>query len=306
MAVAFALAAALCNAVATIFERIGVESAPPEASMSWRLLAHIARRPIWFAGLGAMVGAFLLQAAALDRGGLSVVQPILVTELLFLVVILRVWFGRPLGWREATGSIGTVLGLAVFLAVSNQGGGSTVPSPGGWLLVFSATGAGVVLSLAVGRAGGRAWRAAWFGTAAGLAFALCASCIKASTSVLTSDGVGGLFTHFEPYGLAVTGAAGLFLAQNAFHAGPIAASQSTLLIVDPIASIVIGVGLFGDNLRGGPAALALDAVSLLVMSVGLFVLCTSPLVAATGGEEQLARIGPAGYLGASGAAGTSQ
>ena len=45
------------------------------------------------------------------------------------------------------------------------------------------------------------------------------------------------------------GALAVFLAQNAFHAGPIVASQSTLVLVDPLASILIGIGLFGDNLQ---------------------------------------------------------
>jgi hypothetical protein len=54
-------------------------------------------------------------------------------------------------------------------------------------------------------------------------------------------------------------------------------------------SVVIGVGLFGDNLRGGIGALAFDAVALLVMCVGLFVLTQSPLIAGSVAQEQLGR-----------------
>ena len=68
----------------------------------------------------------------------------------------------------------------------------------------------------------------------------------------------------------VAGLAGLLLTQDAFQAGPITASQATLTIVDPIVSIVIGVGLFDDELRGGSGALTFDAVALLVM-------CSRPL-----------------------------
>jgi hypothetical protein len=96
-----------------------------------------------------------------------------------------------------------------------------------------------------------------------------------------------VFFHFEPYAIAVSGLSGLFLAQNAFHAGPITASQASLVIVDPIASIVIGVSLFGDNLRGSYGALALDAAALAVMSMGLFVLCRSPLIQTTGSNDTL-------------------
>ena len=43
----------------------------------------------------------------------------------------------------------------------------------------------------------------------------------------------------------------VFLTQNAFHAGPIGASQAALVLVDPLVSIAIGIALFGDNLQTG-------------------------------------------------------
>ncbi|MGD0083210.1 MAG: DMT family transporter [Acidimicrobiales bacterium] len=288
MAVVFALAAALCNALATVLERIGVETAPPDASLSWKLVAHLLRRPVWFFGFAAMVGAFAFQVAALSQGGLTLVQPLLVTELLFLVVILRVWFGRPLGWREAAGVTLTVAGLATFLVVSDQGGGNEIPDSLGWLLMITATAGAVVVSVALARFGTRPWRSAWFGTGAAVSFAACAGFMKATTT-LSQAGLGHVFTHFEPYAIAISGLSGLFLAQNAFHAGPITASQASLVIVDPIASIVIGVGLFGDNLRGSVGALTVDALALLLMSIGLFVLCHSPLIVNTSAEDRLVR-----------------
>lgn len=290
MAIVLALAAALCNALATIFERMGVESAPRDAALRWKLVLHVLHRPIWFLGLASMMGAFLFQAAALDKGGLTLVQPLLVTELLFLVVILRVWFGRPLGWREAVGCVATVAGLAVFLAVSNQGGGNAIPVLSDWLLVSGVCIAAVAGSLLLARRGSPAWRSAWYGTAAGLTFALCAAFIKSSTTLLSDGGALYMFQHLEPYCVALTGVAGLFLAQNAYHAGPITASQATLLVVDPISSIIIGVELFGDNLRGGSGALALDALALLVMSFGLVVLCHAPLIVSTTADDRLSRV----------------
>jgi len=289
MAVVLALAASLCNALATIFERIGVETAPAGASMRWKLMAHVLRRPTWWFGLASMVGAFLFQVAALGQGGLTLVQPILVTELLFLVLILRLWFGRPFGWREAVGVVLTVAGLATFLAVSNQGGGNIVPNPVGWLLMMVATAGAVAICISVARFGSRPWRSAWYGAAAAISFAVCAAFMKATTVLFNRGGFSALFTHFEPYGIAVAGLSGLFLAQNAFYAGPITASQASLLIVDPIASIVIGVGLFGDNLRGGIGSLSVDALALAVMSLGLFVLCHSPLIVNTSAEDRLVR-----------------
>jgi hypothetical protein len=141
------------------------------------------------------------------------------------------------------------------------------------------------------RFGSRPWRSAWYGAAAAVSFAVCAAFMKATTTLMSRDGFYGLFGHFEPYAIAVAGLSGLFFAQNAFHAGPITASQASLVIVDPIASVVIGVGLFGDNLRGSYGVLAIDALALAVMSFGLFVLCHSPLIVSTSAEDRLVRSG---------------
>ena len=76
----------------------------------------------------------------------------------------------------------------------------------------------------------------------------------------------------------------MFLTQNAFHAGPLAASQSTLVLVDPLFSILIGIGLYGDTLRTSGLWGPLEAVSLLIMFVGAVFLSHSPLVTGVKGE----------------------
>jgi hypothetical protein len=288
VAIALAVGAALCNAVTTVFQRLGVETAPDAHGHGVKLIRHVLRRPVWYIGFATMIGSFGLQAVALGYGGLTVVQPLMVSELVFLVVILRVWFGAPLGWREAAGTVLTVAGLAGFLAVSDAGGGTTIPSTSGWILVTTACCGAILICLACTRFGSRPWRSAFFGAAAAIAFALSASFTK-TTTILFAAGFWKLFEHWEPYGIVIAGIAGLVLTQDAFHAGPITASQATLTIVDPIVSIVIGVGLFGDELRGGRGALAFDAGALLVMCAGLFVLTQSPLIAGSVAHERLGR-----------------
>lgn len=289
LAIPLAVCAALCNALTTIFQRLGVETAPPSAERGLKLIGYVIKRPIWYVGLAAMLGSFLFQATALGFGGLSVVQPLMVSELVFLVLILRVWFGIPLGWREAIGTVATVAGLAGFLALSNAGGGTTFPTTSGWVIVICACAGAVSICLACTRLGtSRPWRSAWFGSAAAVSFALSAAFTKATT-ILFTQGFWQIFSHWEPYGIVVAGLAGLVFTQDAFRAGPITASQATLTIVDPIVSIVIGVGLFDDELRGGIGVLALDATALLVMCAGLFVLTQSPLIAGSVDHEHLGK-----------------
>jgi len=128
MVYVLALAAALSNALTSVFQRMGVEDAPQESTMTLSLMTHAIRRGIWLLGFFFMVCSFLLQAFALHAGRLSVVQPILTMELLFLVFILGTYFGYKITLREWIGASAIAFGLSGFLVFSNPGGGNEVPS----------------------------------------------------------------------------------------------------------------------------------------------------------------------------------
>ena len=58
MAYVLAVGAALANALTTILQRMGVESAPAESTLRWGLMAYALRRKVWLAGFGFMIAAF--------------------------------------------------------------------------------------------------------------------------------------------------------------------------------------------------------------------------------------------------------
>jgi drug/metabolite transporter (DMT)-like permease len=283
MVYVLALAAALSNALTSVFQRMGVEDAPEESTMRLSLLTHALRRGIWLLGFFFMVCAFLFQAFALHVGRLSVVQPMLTAELLFLVFILGTYFGYKIRAREWIGATAIAAGLSGFLVFAQPGGGERVPSTVGWIVGGGVSAAVMVASVVATRWGPRWWKAAMFGTAAAMAFAFTAALIKVVSDYAARDWV-NLVTHWQTYALIAFGVTGLFLAQNAFHAGPLAASQSTLVLVDPLFSIVIGIALFGDSLRTSEPWGPLEAISLLVMFIGAVFLSHSPLVTGLRGE----------------------
>jgi len=241
-----------------------------------------------------MIASFLMQAVALHLGRLSEVQPILTTELLFLVLILGVWFRFHVGWRKWSGALAAAGGLAGFLVFASPSGGGQTPSTISWLEVGLPCAGVVVLAVVLALRGPRWWRAAMFGSAAAVSFAFTAALTKVVTDYISKDWV-SMFGHWQTYGLAVTGCSRWFLTQNAYHAGPIAASQSTLVLIDPLASILIGIGLFGDNLRTGGAWGPLEAISLLVLFSGAVTLCQVAHGERVKGEE---RGGPRAALAA--------
>lgn len=292
MAYVLALLAALANALSAIFQRIGVQSAPADTVMSIRLIRHAFSNAIWFLGLAMIAVGFLLQAGALHFGQLSSVQPLVTTELLFLVLVLGVWFRYHLGWREWGGSMAAAGGLATFLVVAAPGGGNDMPTRHTWIVVFVVIGVASAGCAALGFTGPRWFRAAMFGSAGAVLFALSAALTKQFTTLI-SQGWGHVFTDWVPYALVGTGVAGLFLIQSSFHAGPITASQAAITIIDPIVSVIIGVYLFHDHLDTAGWHLPVEVVAIVMVVVGVMVLCTSPLVAGakdeSGKGDKLAR-----------------
>ncbi|HEY1832618.1 MAG TPA: DMT family transporter [Acidimicrobiales bacterium] len=284
MVLVLALGAALANALTSVFQRLGVEDAPADTTLRLSLLRYALRKGVWLLGFALMLVSFLFQAIALHLGRLSEVQPILTTELVFLVVVLSIWFGFTIGAREWIGVVATAGGLAGFLYFAHPQEGNTTPPTWEWMVAGGACSAAIVVAVVLAQNGPRWWRASMFGTAAAVSFAFTAALIKVVSDVAASDWT-TLYRHWQSYGLILFGILAVFLAQNAYHAGPIVASQSSIVLVDPLASILIGVGIFGDNLRTGGAWGPLEALSLLIMFAGAFSLAHSPLISGMKGAD---------------------
>ncbi len=271
MSVLFALLAALANALSTITQHVASTSGSGGAT-GWAFVRYLARNPLWLVGWVALLAAFLFQAIALHNGLLSLVQTLLVTELVFALVLRRLWIRQaisPAAWASA---LLTCVAVAVFIAVAEPRGGSVTPSSGAWASSILACGIGAVVLALLGMRGSPARRAAALATAAAVIWALEATFIKAMTDTLTQNGVAGVFLRWPVYAVIVGGVAGTLLVQVALHVGPLRVSQPFLVIVDPLLSIALSVHLFGERFTHDPAALAIAAASFVAMCVGVFLL----------------------------------
>ncbi len=291
MVYVLALAASLANALTSVFQRIGVQNPPADATLKLSLMTHALRRGVWLAGFGLMIVSFLLQAVALHLGRLSEVQPILTIELVFLTAILALWFRFPIGRREWIGAIAVTAGLSGFLYFAHPEYGMIPPPLWKWAITGGICTAVIAACVAAALRGPRWWRSAMFGTAAAMSFAFTAACTKVVSDFAAADWT-SVYRHWQTYALACFGGLAVFLAQNAIHAGPLVASQSSLVLIDPLASICIGIGRFSDDLTPGRAAGPLEALSLLLAFAGAFWLARSPLISsmkAGEGAEMLIR-----------------
>jgi drug/metabolite transporter (DMT)-like permease len=293
--VVLALAAALANAVASFLQRLGVEDAPRESSMSPGLVTHMLRRPVWLLGFACMGFGFLFQALALHNGALAVVQPLITTEMLFVVLILWAWYGFHVRGRDWLFAALTVGGLAVFLirlAPTDQG---HAPTNKAWAASIALTVLAGAVLVVVAHRGPPWWRALMLGAAASIGFAMTAALTKTFSDAF-GHGLVHVFTIWETYGMCVIGLASFLLMQNAFHAGPFAASQSTLILVNPFVSVGLGAWLYGESFPHGAGVVVTGVLSACVFIAGAVGLCTSPLIAGVHGTDDVQLLHGRGYL----------
>ncbi len=281
LTVILALGAAMSNATASVLEKQGAKKTSPDEALRLSLVIDLARRPAWLAGIGAMTASFGFQAAALSQGQLSVVQPIVALELLFVLAILVVGFHRRVGRWEWLGAAGIVVGVGGFLFVAAPSGGRTTASPLAWSLTALAALVAVAITVVVGSVSGGSRRAAAFGLGGAIAFAMTAALIKTSVAALSLNGTAALFTSWRPYAVAVAGAAAVYLSAVAFQRGSVAAAQAALSAADPLISVAIGVALFDEHIRSQPTAIGLEVAGLALLAAGITALSHSRLVQQT-------------------------
>jgi drug/metabolite transporter (DMT)-like permease len=238
----------------------------------WRLALYLVRNPIWVIGGVALIAAFLFQALALHLGELSVVQPLLVSELIFGLVLRRLWIHERVSLAAWGSAALACLGLAVFIVVAEPRGGGSTPTNLAWLsavISWGAVAAGLAL---LARTGSPSRRAALYGASSAVVWALEAAFIKATTNSLTEHGVVTTLTRWPLYALIVGGICGTVLVQAALHVGPLTSSQPLIVAVDPLVSVVLSIWIFGERFTRDAGEVTIACVAFVVMAAGVVLI----------------------------------
>lgn len=86
------------------------------------------RHPLWIIGAIADIGGFVLHALALRLGPLTVVQPLLVSSIVFSVVLRELLERRSPRRSELVWATALTIGLVMFLAISAPSGRLSQPA----------------------------------------------------------------------------------------------------------------------------------------------------------------------------------
>ncbi|MCH0564154.1 MULTISPECIES: DMT family transporter [unclassified Streptomyces] len=265
----FALLAALSNALATVLQRRAALTVPQSKGFRPGLILDLLRRPVWLAGMLTVIAAGVWQAVALATGPLSLVQPLFVLEL-----PLALLFASLMQRRRPSGTLllqllVVVAGLGLALWSAAPAGNRTHVSIDRWLPVLVACAGAVVLLALAGlkRPPGRL-RAACLGTATAICFALTAGLMKTAVHILTDGGIGAFLTSWQTYAFAASGVCAMLLLEHAMQGGPLIASQPALTLGDATVSLLLGVLVYEERVRGGWWLLPLAfGVGLIVAGV---------------------------------------
>lgn len=280
MAIVLAIASALLFALGTVLQqRAGVSDATEGAHAG--LMLRLARRPVWLAGIAADTLGFVTQAAALSGGRLAVVQPILVFSIVFAIPLGVRLSGQRVTRAELGAAALVVIALVGFLAIARPAGGHSDAPLHRWLVAGAAAAALCLPLLLAARRAAPARRAALLGTAAGALFALCAALTKAVVDGL-DIGVVHVLTGWELYALLAIGYASMTVNQLALNTGALAATMATSTAADPIASVLLGLLVFGETLHVHGLRLLGVVIALALALYGMTVLARTQAEIATG------------------------
>ena len=255
--------------IASVADQRSTKRVKRRRALSPRIFVDLARQPLWLSSIGGTVIGFALQVLALRYGPLALVEPLLVCDLIFAVLInsylRKRWDPILLG-----GVVATAIGVAGFLVIARPTNGQATVS-------FS-----VVLPLGVGLAAAVAGclavaarnenlRPLALALACGINYGVAAFLVKLVVSDV-SGGLVGLLTDWPIYALAVVGPLGFLLNENAFQQGTlIAPVLSIITVCDPLISIALAALWLNEKLSSSAGAIAGEVIFLALMVAGIVV-----------------------------------
>ncbi len=269
--VAAAVGAALVFGVTSVAEQRSTKRVQKERTGSPRILLDLVRQPLWdIAIVGTLIG-FTLQVVALKYAPLAVVEPILIFDLVFAVLIAA-YLRRSADPVMLAGVAACVAGVAGFLLIARPtaGSGTVGLAEAIWLAIGAV--AAVAACLMVGQSS-ETLRPLALALATGICYGLSAFLIKLVTSEASHGGFAHVLTSWPIYALAIAGPVGFVLNQDAFQSGTfIAPVMAIITAADPLISIALAYALLNEKVSSSPAAIAGEIICLILMTVGIVLI----------------------------------
>ncbi|MGX1911745.1 DMT family transporter [Streptomyces phaeochromogenes] len=282
--------AACCLGFGFVLQQNAASHAPLGDFLSPRLLLDLVRVPRWLGGIGLMVVGMVLGAIALSNGEISLVEPLLATNLVFALVLSRRQTRQPLGRQGWAGLLLLAGGVTAFIVAGQPQGGDARSDPfRQWLIIGVVLGLALLLTTYAKRSLLSAGPVL-LGAAAGLLYGVQDALTRVSGQRFSDGGWIALATGWQVYGVIALGITGLVLVQSAFETAPLRMSLPALTAAQPLAGIACGVGFLGDRLRTDAGALTWEVLGLAGIVVGVVLLGMHPAMPSGAAPRERVRV----------------
>lgn len=249
----------------------------------------VVRQPDWIAGMALQVVGFALQAVALGIGALAVVQPALVTAIIFMVPFSAWVVHGHTNRRDWHGALLVLAGLIAFEGFARPETARDSVPIGTWWVPAMIVLAGFALLMAVGQRI-PSYRAALWGAAVGVWGGMLGAVAKQAVGD-AGNGFGTFLTGWSPWALLFFGVVNVLWLNLALRAGRLASSQATMAALTPVASLYLAAAIFDEQFAHDPLALAGALAGAAVCGAGVALLARSPSLVQLGAVTERAHPG---------------
>jgi drug/metabolite transporter (DMT)-like permease len=272
VAIVSALLSAFWAAVGIVVRQRAAQRVPGDEAMSASMATTLVRQPLWWAGTFAAVAGYVFQAVALAHGSLLLVQPLLVSSLLFALPLSAALCHQRISRTQWSWAMLLTAALAVFLLVGEPREGHGRPPISAWTLALAITVPAVIACvIAAHRAAGRV-RASLLGVAVAVLLGMIAVVTKVCTHRFAVGGWHALLTVPAPYVLVALAVTVTVVQNSAFHAGALQASVPIMLVGEPVVAVLLGVIVLGEHLAVGGVTALILVIAVVAMAAATVAL----------------------------------
>ena len=247
---------------------VGDTSTLRDASGVMRLLGRLVRNRTWLVGWITNLCGVGTQAAALKVGSVAAVQPLMASQLLFVLTLAS---GEQRRWPSARDWLSALAVCAGLVLLLTADASSLTGAPHRHrVLMATACMVGLIVILRQLSRHTFPWLTGpLVGVAAGLCHALNAVYLKLTVEDVYHGGAAATLFDWPVYALAVTAVSGMLLVQIAFASGPLPPAVAAMSVTNPVASFVLGILAFDAPAPRGLGVLSAIVASGVLITVGI-------------------------------------
>ena len=261
-----ALAAAIAFALAaTLWQRASMSAGVVPGDT--RGFVGLLTNGVWLFGLAVQGVGVALQAAALDRGRVAIIQPLLVTSIVWALPLGYWLTNQTVTYRHIVGAAIIVAGLAVFAIVGDPADGVDNAPTSDWISALLVVAAVCIALLLIGARGDPARQAAAFGATAGALYGVSATLMKPVVEAWHANGVVDLIGGWQFWVMAGAGLVGFYLQQVSLATGKLVVSVASVSVVNPVISVLLGAFVLEERLDKTPEWHAVVATGALAVAL---------------------------------------